>query len=310
MPVLSLLATADADQARQFFADIDAEELVAAIARTDDDELLGLIARPEVRAAGVPTILSRLEEFAIAERLAGVRGVVRFDLMRRKELLEREALRFTGGGIESVAPDTPADVVLTTSLLRFVRIISGERNAGLELLGGTLDIDGDADLALAVGGIFKVPGRGDVAVDPAALDPVDVASVLSGVPTAHLRKVMGGGFRPVVLGEIFRRLPEYVDHAKVGTGSLVVGFRLTGAAGGEVERYVVEVAGGQATVHEGEAPGLERDATITCGGHDFLRLATGHLSPVTGVLKGTLKVKGSKQKALAFSAAIDFPQPR
>jgi len=308
VPDLSELRTATQEQAVAFFADADPVHLVEEVARTSDDDLLALIGRPEVRAAAVPGILGRLEEFAVPERLAGLRGVVRFDLMRRSTLLEQHAIRFDGGAIALVDPGTEPDVVLTTSILRFVRLISGERNAGLEYLAGKLDIDGDADLALAVGGLFRVPGRDDVAVDPSALDPVDVATALKGVPGAHLRKVMSGGFRPIVLEEIFRRLPDFVDRERAGDARLVVGFRLTGA-GEEPERYVVTLDRGGAQVHEGDN-GAERDATITCTGEDFLRLATGHLNPVTGVLKGALKVKGDRARALQFNASIDFPKAR
>ena len=95
-----------------------------------------------------------------------------------------------------------------------MRLVSGEYNAGLEYLAGGLDIDGDADLALGVGGIFKVPGTGSVAVDPRELDPVEVATVLGSVKGAHLKKVMRSGFRQVVLSEIFRRLPDFVNPAR------------------------------------------------------------------------------------------------
>ena len=49
---------------------------------------------------------------------------------------------------------------------------------------------------------------------------------------------------------------------------------------------------------------------MTCEGHDYLRLATGHLNPVTGVLKGQLKVKGDKAKALQLSTVINIPRAR
>jgi putative sterol carrier protein len=52
----------------------------------------------------------------------------------------------------------------------------------------------------------------------------------------------------------------------------------------------------------------DRDATVTCEAYDFLRLATGHLSAITGVLRGQLKVKGDKAKALQLSSIIDIPQ--
>jgi alkyl sulfatase BDS1-like metallo-beta-lactamase superfamily hydrolase len=123
---------------------------------------------------------------------------------------------------------------------------------------------------------------------------------------------MRSGFRDVVLGEIFRRLPDFLDPHRARTADLTVGFRLLGHPTGEIERYVVRVAAGAATVTEvsheddGEAA-RRRHATVTLEGHDFLRLATGHLSPITGVLKGQLKVRGDKAKALQLAGLFDIP---
>ena len=153
------------------------------------------------------------------------------DLERRGGLLERHALSFADGEM-TFLPDADeslaADVVLHTSLLRVDRLVSGQHNAGLEYLSGRLDIDGNADLALGVGGIFKVPGQGSVAVDPRELDPVEVATALGRVKGSHLKKVMRSGFRPVVLGEIFRRLPDFVNPRRAARLDVTVGFRLTG----------------------------------------------------------------------------------
>jgi putative sterol carrier protein len=309
---LDRLRTATAEEARTLLREIAAEELVAAVRATSDAALLELLAREEVRPVAVTSVLARLHEFAIPERLAGLCGVVRFDLERRGRLLERHALELDHGSLRLVADvdgAAPADVVLRTSLLRFVRLVSGERNAGLEYLGGTLDIDGDEMLALAIGGIFRVPGTDRVAMDPTTLDPVDVATVLRDVRAAHLRKVMSSGFRPIVLDEIFRRLPEFVNQRKAAEVELTVGFRLLGSPTGDIERYVVHLADGVATVSSGESGG-QRDATVTCEGHDYLRLATGHLNPVTGVLKGQLKIRGDRAKALQLSSVIDFPRAR
>jgi len=309
---LQQLRTASRDDASAFFAEVDPETLVTAVRATSDEELLALMARDEVRPAAVEGILARLHEYAVAERLAELRGIVRFDLERRGTLLERHGLAFDGGSmtlLRDLSGTERTDVVLRTSLLRFVRIVSGERNAGLEYLRGKLDIDGDAMLALGVGGIFRVPGTGAVAVDPRALDPVDVATALGEVSHDHLKKVMMSGFRPVVLGEIFRRLPDYLNPGKAARVDLTIGFRLLGNPEGEIERYVVRVAGGVATVEVGDQ-GEDRDATVTCEAHDYLRLATGHLNPVTAVLKGQLKVRGDKAKALRLSSVIDIPHPR
>ena len=310
MTTLEQLAGATPEQATEFFASVDAAALIEAVTRTSDDELLGLISREEIRPIVVAGILARLHDLAIPERLAEMQGVVRFDLERRGTLLERQSLAFDRGTMTLGSDGRPADVVLRTSLVRFVRLVSGERNAGLEYLSGKLDIDGDALLALAVGGMFRVPGEDTVAVDPTTLDPVDVATALKGVKPDHLKKVMSSGFRPIVLGEIFRRLPDFVDRRKAGRLELVVGFRLLGNPSGEVERYVVRLAHGIATVSQGDEGDADRDATITCEGHDYLRLATGHMNPVTGVLKGQLKVKGDRAKALLLSSVINIPRPR
>lgn len=314
-PELTPLTQASAAEAAAFFADVDPERLVAAVRRASDDELLELIGRDEVRPAAVHGILSRLHEYAVPERLAVVEGRVRFDLERRGVLLERCGLSFEHGTLTllpALTEDDPVDVVLHTSLLRLVRLVSGEHNAGLEYLSGKLDIDGDAQLALALGGIFRVPGTDTVAVDPTALDPIDVAVALGEVKSDHLRKVMASGFRPVVLGEIFRRLPEFVNARKASSADLMIGFRLLGNPSGEIERYAVRVRDGVATVtgptdQPAEEP-ERRDATVTCEAHDFLRLATGHLSAITGVLRGQLKVKGDKAKALQLSSIIDIPR--
>jgi putative sterol carrier protein len=312
-PTLDHFRGAAAEEVGAFFAESDPLEVVEAVRATSDDHLLELIGRDDVRPLAVAAIVSRMHEYAVPERLAAIEGVVRFDLERGGELLERHGLVFDRGALRhlpDIAADQAVDVVLRTSVLRFVRMVSGERNAGLEFLAGKLDLDGDAELALGIGGLFRVPGTGDVAVDPKELDPVDVATALKGTKSDHLRKVMASGFRPIVLDEIFRRLPAFVNHRKARAMDLTIGFRLEGRPDGEVDRYVVRIVDGAATVTAGAEEGSERDATVTCEAHEFLRLATGHLGAVTGVLRGQLKVRGDRAKALQLSSVIEFPRAR
>ena len=92
--------------------------------------------------------------------------------------------------------------------------------------------------------------------------------------------------------------------------TLSIGFRIGGRRDGEVDRYAVHIADGACTIETSPPEGQRRDATITVEGADFLRLATGQLHPVRGVLTGALKVKGDRAKVLALNAVMVPPQPR
>jgi putative sterol carrier protein len=295
------------------FSSTDALELVAAVRTASDADLAGLVEREDVREALVAGILGRLGDFAIAGRLAGVSGVARFEIIDGPSGFAG-TVQVDDGAIATAAVGAPLDVTLRTSTTGLLRLVSGERNAGMEFLAGRLAIEGDADLALALGGIFAAPGPEDapvVAVDPRALDTLEVARELGHVDTEHLRQVMASGFRPVVLDEIFGRLPDFVNPQKARGLRVVIGFRLTGRTDDEIDRFVVRLDRGAAEVLTGAAADAvgreERSATVTCGAHDFLRLATGHLSPVTGVLRGQLKVRGDKAAALRLAGAFDIP---
>ncbi|MDP9823216.1 SCP2 sterol-binding domain-containing protein [Nocardioides massiliensis] len=305
--LISRVAGRDEQAVAGLVATLPAEEVVELLAATSDDDVRRLTEDAAVRRGAVTALLGRLHEFADPVRLAEIEGVVDFDL-RLRTGSECYRLRFADGAIDTdVELDGPADVVVRLSALRFLRLVTGQANAGLLLLGGRLSVEGDAMLALAVGGVFRVPGTDAPAVDPAALDPVDVARAIAKVRTEHLRDVMAGGFRPVVLGEIFRRMPEYVDPAKAAGLRCTVAFRVGGRPDGGHDRYLVQVADGVCEVVEDTGEGIPRDVTLSLSGVDFLRLATGHLNPVLGVLKGSLKVKGDRTKALAFSSSLDLP---
>ena len=215
-------------------------------------------------------------------------------------------LVFDGDGV-AVAPAGThrPDVTISLAALDFVRMVSGGRNAALLLLGDRLRVDGDEQLALRVGGVFRVPGRPGVAVDPSAVDPEQAAAVLKGVKDRHLDRLMSGGFREVVLDQVFTRLPEFLDEQRAADASLAVAFRIDGRPDGGSDRVTVYVDRGRCRA-ERDADG-DRDATLVLGGAQFLKLVTGHLNPVTGVVRGALKVKGDLNAALTLYRIMRIP---
>jgi putative sterol carrier protein len=288
-----------------FFSETEPEVLVGLIERTSDADLETLLAADHVRETAVRTVLGRLEEFAVPERLAATEGVVRFLLRQPPRTTHAHTLHFRGGRVRPVESGGEPDVVIEMRLLDFVRLLSGGANAALLHLGGRLVVRGDAMLALRVGGVFRVPGREGVAVDPAALDVAEVVRVVTGVDDGHLREVMAGGFRAVVLEEVFRRLPEFVDVERAGAHRMTIGFKITGRADGEADRYVVVLDKGVCRVHR--SGDTRRDATIVTSGADFLKLVTGRLGTARGLMSGRVQVKGDPAKALTFSRVIRLP---
>lgn len=303
------LAAMPREEVRAFFRDRDVVEITAVIRDASDEGLRRLVEADHVRDEAVVAILDRFPEFADTARLAQLTGVVRFRLARGRKRHEIHTARFDRGRVTLDANAEP-EVTIGADIVDFIRLVTGESNAALLYLGGELDIAGDAMLALAVGTVFTVPGTDAVAVDPTTLDPVDVATAVATTSGKHMRAVMEGGFRPIVLEEVFRRFPDFIDTGKAAELALCVGFRIGGRTDGEHDRYTVHVRDGVCTIETEPPEGQRRDATITLDGADFLRLATGQLHPVRGVLTGALKVRGDRAKALALNAVMVPPQPR
>lgn len=307
---MSLSAASDltslpAEEVERYFAEEDPELIVALVHAAPERELRRLVETDHIRQAALGQILSRLDEFALPEPLSHVRGVVEFLVDVRKGKAERHALTFDGTTVRPAEPGrAEPDVTLRIGAMDLLLMATGGTNAALLLLGGRLVVEGDTDLALRVGGVFQVPGQPGVAVDPNEVDPEQVAVVLKGVKDSHLREVMSGGFREVVITQVFRRLPDFLDEKRAVGADLSVGFKITGRPDGSADRYAVRVLEGTCEV---ERDGEATDATIVSDGAAFLKLVTGHLNPVVGVMRGTLKVRGDVTAALALHKIMRIP---
>jgi putative sterol carrier protein len=300
------LGDMSSSEVESFFAEEQPERVVSLVDELDDKQVGQLVAVPHVRETAVRLILARLGEFALADRLAQLNGRVEFVVDVPKGEAERHTLLFDGTGVEVVAADgRDPDVRVSMGALEFVRLVSGGLNAAILLLGGRLHVEGDEDLALRMGGVFQVPGQPGVAVDPAEVDPEAASRAIKGVKDSHLDRVMAGGFREVVLDQVFTRMPDFLDPKKAAKHCMSVGFRVDGRPDGGSDRVVVYVDQGTCRVErDGEG---DRDATLLLGGTQFLKLVLGHLNPVTAVMRGSIKVKGDVGAALALHRVMRIP---
>lgn len=301
-------------------AELGADDVLTTVAATPDTALAAWASGPTGAA-----LLARLADVLVAasqERTVAADVLVTFALHRRGEVVDRVRLLLEAGGVttydgtRSLRADVRSVGVRCTPLT-FARLVTGQCSAALELLADRLTVEGDAATVLDAGRVLRCPANGTALVDPAALEPRAVATVLRGVSSAHLRSVVQGPFRDVVIGEVARRLPEHVRPEAAARLRLAVVLRVTrGAredAPDDTDRFLVTVAEGRARVTRltgpDAPPAARRDATLTCTGEDFVRLATGHLHPVTAVLRGRLAIRGDRATALLLSTALDIPRP-
>lgn len=298
-----VVADRTAEEIHAQFATMAAVDVVDLLADADRSELVALAEDDEVWTGCVDTVVHRFGEFALPEGLAKVKGVVAIHVVEGKVRREH-ALSFDGVGVEVVpAESARPDLQLELGAVDFLHLIAGVANAAYLVLGNRLRINGDALLALAVGGVFQVPGRPGVAVDPTEIDPEEVARVLSGVKHQHVEWVMDSGLRDIVLEQIRLRIPDRLDTSKAGPGRTAVGFSIDRGR----DRFVIVVEDGVCRIADGDE---DRDATLVMSGANFLKLVTGHVSPVTGVIRRQMSVKGDLQAALALHRMMLIPDPK
>lgn len=287
------------DDLRLHLTSAPGEQLVAELRDLEPRAAERWLADRGVARLVVSALLARFDEVADPERIALLDGRATF-AVRGTDLAETVVFGTGRGG----------EVLVRASAPVLVRLISGAADAALLHLSGDLDIEGDATLALEVGCALQIPGEGRAAVDPTSLDPVDVATACAQASVDHLRDVMRGGFREIVLGEVFRRFPDFVDADRARRTSMSVVFAVGGRADGGADHRRVVLERGVVTVedHGDQAP--PADATLVLDGAGFLRLVTGQLHPVRGVLTGAVRVRGDRAKALTFNQLMTPPRPR
>jgi hypothetical protein len=283
---------------------------IEAFRGASDADLEQIFADRAARDAGLRRLVVSPE---LQQVWTGLRGVVRLHLQLPSAAAavhgpetEDHTVCLTADGVRLDDAGDP-DVELTLPLVPAIRLLLGQADGALLHLAGVLLVRGDEDLLLALGSVLRAAGSERPVIDPGALDPAAVSAAIDGVPTAHLASVMAGGFRPLVLSEVFRRLPDFLIPEKAAGARVAVCFAVAGGPGGAVDRYVVRVHDGACTV-VADPPVDERvDATLHLEGHELLRLVLGHLNPVRAVLSGQLRVEGRVIKALGFHSVMRIP---
>lgn len=262
---------------------------------------------PDLSAAGADDDLDAAVEQLVAHldrTPPGPTGVVRFEVETAPGSAQSWTVRFATDKV-ALAPAAEPQAAVRARLADLVDLAAGRADVALLHLSEQLDVVGDEELVLALGTAIRT-ATGRPLLDAAALDPVAVSAAIGAARVEHLAGVMAGGFRELVLTEVFRRLPEFLIAEKAGGVRVAIGFEIERAAA-HVDRYVVRIADGACTVQTSAPDDTPVDATIVLAGHEFLLLTLGHLNPVRGVLSGQVRVRGQLIKALGFNSVMRIP---
>jgi putative sterol carrier protein len=147
---------------------------------------------------------------------------------------------------------------------------------------------------------------------PGTLDELDgadasqLAAMVGQVPDEQLAEGMANPEgRRMILGEIFRRMSEHAEPAKIEGVDAVVHFEITGAPDGGSDVYEAVIR--DRKVEVSNEPKEQPKVKITTGPVPFLKLVTGQESGPVLFMTGKLKLEGDVMFASRMTSFFRIP---
>lgn len=288
---------------------LEPAELARAVGEMSDEQLEQVMTS-ELRGAALDEVFRRFPDFVNPEAIRDVEAALEWRIEGPGRQADRFLVVFERGSCRAGRDlEAEPDLTLELDAVDFLRLVTGSGNPPAMFLTGRLRAGGDADLAREVPGFFRIPGlEGDTTVDPAAVDAEAMARVVGKADDGALEEGMRGPFRDVVLGEIFRRFPDYLHTERTRGMSAAVKFKIGGREDGGADRWLVHIEDGSCRAEpEGDA---DARATIAMDGADFLKLVTGNANPTMTFMKGKLRVHGDLLFAAQLAGLFRIPGGR
>ena len=137
-----------------------------------------------------------------------------------------------------------------------------------------------------------------------AIDPALFASLVRDATDDQLREGLAAN-RPLILGEIFRRMPERFDPKRAAGVEAVVEWRIPDRPDGGHDTWHMVLRDGRCEVAEG--PAESPTVTYEIDPVDFIRLITGNASGPRLFLFGRLKIRGNLVLAARMPTFFRIP---
>ena len=142
--------------------------------------------------------------------------------------------------------------------------------------------------------------------DVPAIDPLHFARLVADATPEQLEAGLTAN-RDLILGEVFRRMPDHFRADLAADLEVLVEWRITGRADGGEDRWQVAIERGACQVRR-DGDGTPA-VTFTVGPVDFLRLATGNVEGPELFLYGRLQVDGDLVLATRIPTLFAPPRP-
>ena len=284
----------------------DREDFLAAVRRVDPsdfarmvaatpDELLGAAMRTELRGVILDEVFRRFEWFFDAERAGSAEGTVEWRVGRDGGEPDRYAVTIANGKctVEKELTARAARTTLDIDAVDCLRLVTGGLSQPLLILTGRLQVGGDERFAIEHAGFFSLPTphgqrAGDPATDLATLDIGEIARAVRETSDATLREAIRGPFRELLLDEIFRRFPEFIDEERTRQMRAAIEWRIVDDS--RRDHFVVEIDDG--ACRAGRDVEAEPGAILRLGAADLLKLVTGNANPYAMILTRRLRFGG------------------
>ena len=143
--------------------------------------------------------------------------------------------------------------------------------------------------------------------EPPPVSPQQFASLVRQASDEQLAEGLAAN-RELILGEIFRRMPDSLDAERARSVDAVVEWEVLGDGGAPSDRWRVEIRGGRCTVEPGGAG--DADVRYRIGALDFLKLVAGVADGPRLFMFGRLRIRGNLMLAARMPALFRIPGGR
>jgi hypothetical protein len=134
-----------------------------------------------------------------------------------------------------------------------------------------------------------------------------VLRFLRGLPDDRLDLLLRTPARPLIIGQIFRRIPALLDPGRASTLTTSIRWRIMAPKHSGEDVYNLVIESGRAQIVRG-SDGPEPRATITLEAREFVRLATGSSNLLASYLTGRLMLSGNMVAVTKVAALIRFQE--